>query len=250
MSKSWLIGVEGWAKPLAKTGFLLLLAVVPANLGAETASFQLMYQGKAIGTAGYRLTATQAGVYSESNVKAMAQGLQYSISKSEQLTAAHVLLHADLSAVVNDQAVHVTATANENGVQLKTSANGRTTTSNLAAHSASVLLPDFDAGALANLLLLAAIRNNQDLWVILPRGTGELRAVKLTAAANLQGTLDGKLLTVHHLTAEIAGATSELFMNDQNQLLQAELPQRGFALVRTGFALMQGAGIVEQGAAK
>ena len=35
----------------------------------------------------------------------------------------------------------------------------------------------------------------------------------------------------------IAGANTDLFSGPENQLLQAELPQKGFALVRKGFVL-------------
>jgi hypothetical protein len=37
--------------------------------------------------------------------------------------------------------------------------------------------------------------------------------------------------------ATIAGAKTDLFSGPQNQLLQAELPQSGFALVRKGFVM-------------
>jgi len=37
--------------------------------------------------------------------------------------------------------------------------------------------------------------------------------------------------------ATIAGAQTDLFSGPENQLLQAELPQDGFAMVRKGFVL-------------
>jgi hypothetical protein len=52
-----------------------------------------------------------------------------------------------------------------------------------------------------------------------------------------QGTLNGSTLTVHHLVATIAGSDTDLFSGPEDQLLQAELPQDGFALVRDGFVL-------------
>jgi hypothetical protein len=64
-----------------------------------------------------------------------------------------------------------------------------------------------------------------------------VEAVTLATYADEAGTLDGKPLTVHHLVATIAGVATHLFSGPQNQLLQAELPQQGFALIRKGFAL-------------
>jgi hypothetical protein len=61
--------------------------------------------------------------------------------------------------------------------------------------------------------------------------------VQLATYADQQGTLDGKAIAVHHLVATIAGAQTDLFSGPDNQLLQAELPQQGFALVRKGFVL-------------
>jgi hypothetical protein len=59
----------------------------------------------------------------------------------------------------------------------------------------------------------------------------------LATFADEQGTLDGKPIPVHHLVATVAGVATDLFSGPENQLLQAELPQQGFALIRKGFVL-------------
>ena len=61
--------------------------------------------------------------------------------------------------------------------------------------------------------------------------------MQLATYADQEGTLDGKPITVHHLVATIAGANTDIFSGPENQLLQAELPQEGFALIRKGFVL-------------
>jgi hypothetical protein len=79
------------------------------------------------------------------------------------------------------------------------------------------------------------------LWAILPKQSGNQPAsvapVELATYADEVGSLDGKPIPVHHLVATIAGARTDLFSGPENQLLQAELPQQGFALVRKGFVL-------------
>ena len=84
-------------------------------------------------------------------------------------------------------------------------------------------------------------RNGRDLWAILPKQSGAdpatVAPIRLATYADEQGTLDGKPVTVHHLVATIAGLNTDLFSGPENQLLQAELPQQGFALVRKGFVL-------------
>jgi hypothetical protein len=108
-------------------------------------------------------------------------------------------------------------------------------------HPAAVFLPDFDPGALETLLALAVAGNNGDLWAIIPKQSGSqigsIQAIQLATYADEKGTLDGKPVIVHHLVAMIAGAATHLFSGPENQLLQAELPQQGFALVRKGFVL-------------
>jgi hypothetical protein len=138
---------------------------------------------------------------------------------------------------VNGEAVSVVAAPDAAQFLLNISANGKSSTTRLAAHPGAVFLPDFDAGALETLLALAVTQNNRDLWAILPKGAGSIEPVQLATYPDQEGTLDGKSVTVHHLVATIAGANTELFSGPGNQLLQAELPQEGFALIRKGFVL-------------
>ncbi len=100
-----------------------------------------------------------------------------------------------------------------------------------------MFLPDFDAGALETLLALAVANNNRGLWVILPKEAGSIEPVRLATYPDQEGTLDGKPVTVHHMEAMIAGADTELYSGLENQLLQAELPEGGFVLIRKGFVL-------------
>jgi hypothetical protein len=165
------------------------------------------------------------------------QGLDYNLSKNEELSSANQLQHAQLSATVNGSAVTVIAKPDSAQILLNISANGRSTTARLDAHPGAVFLPDFDPGALETLLALAVTRNNRDLWAILPKNSGSIAPVQLATYADQQGTLDGKPITVHHLVATISGANTDVFSGPDSQLLQAELPQEGFALVRKGFVL-------------
>lgn len=214
-----------------------LIALIPAVAGAQQASFLVSEHGKQVGTAQCAVTGTADGYETTSVVQVQMQGLDYALSKTEQLTAANELKHVELSATVNGQAVHVTAKPDGAHLLMNISANGRSATTPLEAHAAAVLLPDFDPGALETLLALAVTHNNRDLWVVLPKQAGSVAAVTLATYADEKGTLDGKPVAVHHLEATIAGARTELFSGPENQLLQAELPQEGFALVRTGFVL-------------
>lgn len=216
----------------------LALAALPAAARAQTGSFEIVQNGRTVGTARFEFTAVKDGYESTSLVKVAMQGLDYALSKDEQLTAANQLKHAMLNATVNGTAVNVVAEPDAAQILVNISANGRSTTTRLDAHGGAVLLADFDAGALETMLALAVTQNNRDLWAIVPKGAGSVEPVQLATYADQQGTLDGKPITVHHLVATIAGENTDLFSGPENQLLQAELPQTGFALVRKGFVLM------------
>jgi hypothetical protein len=214
-----------------------LLAFVPSAVTAQSGSFTIAQHGHAVGTASFQFTASAHGYESSSVVRVAMQGLDYALSKTERLSQANELKHDLLSATVNGSAVTVVAAPDAAQILLNISANGHSTTTRLAAHAGAVFLPDFDPGALETLLALAVARNNRDLWAILPKNAGSIEPVQLATYPDGQGTLGGKTIPVHHLVATIAGTHTDLFSGPENQLLQAELPQEGFALVRKGFVL-------------
>jgi hypothetical protein len=227
--------------PASRFALLALLAVfaslaaVPAR--AQSGSFIVSQHGHSVGTATVTFTAAPEGYNSTSVVRVAMPGLDYNLSKTERLTSANALKHVQLSATVNGSAVNVTAAPDTAQILLNVSADGHSTTTRLPAHPASVFLADFDPGALDTLLALAVAGNNRDLWAIIPKQAGSIQPIQLATYADMEGTLDGKPITVHHLVATIAAAGTDLFSGPENQLLQAELPQEGFALVRKGFVL-------------
>ena len=227
--------------PLRKLAFLSLLgflALIPAA-SAESGNFIVSQHGHSVGTASFTFSSTSDGFTSTSLVRIAMQGLDYKLSKTEQLSPKNRLRHVQLSATVNNSAVNVSGSPDQAQFLLNTSANGHSTTTRLDPHPASVFLPDFDPGALETILALAVANNNRNLWAIIPKQAGSIALIQLATYADLQGALDGKPITVHHLKATIAGADTDLFSGPENQLLQAELPQAGFALVRKGFVLTQ-----------
>jgi hypothetical protein len=216
---------------------LLALAPAAVPVAAQSGTFTISQNGKSVGTASFRFAATSAGYDSTSVVRVAMQGLDYALSKTERLSSANHLRHVQLSATVNGSAVNVTAAPDAAQLLVNISASGHSSTTRLAAHPAAVFLPDFDPGALETLLALAVTHNNRNLWAILPKQAGSVEPVQLATYADEAGTLDGKPVKVHHLVATFAGASTDLFSGPENQLLQAELPQQGFALVRKGFVL-------------
>ena len=215
----------------------LVLLGAPAAATAQSASFAVSQNGKSVGTASFSFVSKPTGCDSTSIVHVEMEGLNYQLSKTEQLSPSNGLLHVQLSAIVNNSAVNITAKPDAAQLLLNISANGHASTTRLEAHNLAVFLPDFDPGALETLLAMAVSSNNRGLWAIIPKQAGSVEPIQLATYPDEQGTLDGKPVTVHHIVATIAGASTDLFAGPENQLLQAELPQQGFALVRNGFVL-------------
>ena len=215
----------------------LVLLGAPTAAMPQSASFAVSQNGKSVGTASFSFISKPTGYDSTSIVRVDMQGLNYQLSKTEQLSPSNGLLHVQLSAIVNNSAVNIVAKPDAAQLLLNISANGRASTTRLEAHNLAVFLPDFDPGALETLLAMAVSSNNRGLWAIIPKEAGSVEPIQLATYPDEQGTLDGKPVTVHHIIATIAGASTDLFAGPENQLLQAELPQQGFALVRNGFVL-------------
>lgn len=218
--------------------FAVLFALTPmTSANAQSGTFAVTQNGHSVGTASFKLAQGQAGIQSSSSVSVKMQGLDYALSKTEQLDPARHLKHVLLSGTVNGSAANVIGKPDAGQFLLNISANGRSSTTRLTAHQAAVFLPDFDPGALDTLLSLAAAQNGRDLWAIIPKQAGSVQPVQLATYADEHGTLDGKPVVVHHLVATIGSNQTDLFAGPDNRLMQAELPQQGFALVLKGFVL-------------
>jgi hypothetical protein len=233
-------------KNLRLLSAVFLLGTLPAL--AQSSNFTIAQRGHSVGTASFAFSPAPNGRLSTSNIHISMQGLNYALSKTEQLSAANHLHHAQISATVNSSAVNLTVATDPAQYLINVSANGRATTARLAFHPEAVLLADFDPGALQTLLDLynAPANARTGLWAIFPKQTksadgtiepASIQPVQVATYRDEQGTLDGKPIAVHHLIATIDGARTELFSGPNNQLLQAELPQQGFAIVRDGFVL-------------
>jgi hypothetical protein len=215
----------------------LVMVSAPAASAAQTGSFEIAQHGHTVGTASFRFTETKDGYDSTSLVKVAMEGLDYALSKNELLSPGNHLDHVQLSATVNGEAVNVVAKPDAAQFLMNISAQGKSTTTRLEEHKGAVFMADFDPGALETLLALAVEQNNRDLWAILPKESGSIEPVQLATLPDQKGKLDGKEITVHHLVATIGKTNTDLFSGPKNELLQAELPQEGFALIRKGFVL-------------
>jgi hypothetical protein len=218
--------------------FALALGVSGVGgIGASAQSFQISQNGKGVGTASLQLNQAAGGFQATSSAKIAMPGLNYSFSENQTLDAGFHLKNVQLNGSVNGTTATVTGAPQGAQFQMKINANGKVTTTPLSFHPQAVFYPDFDPAALQILLNLGAAHNNRDIWAIVPKQAGSVSALRIATKPDEQGTLDGKAISVHHLTVTSDSDSVEVFSSPTNQLLQTEWSEEGFALVRKGFVI-------------
>jgi hypothetical protein len=222
------------------TAGVMVAGLLVAHLNAQ--SFQVSQNGKSVGTATLSLKQAGQGFDASSGVKIDMPGLKYTFSSDQALDSGYHLTKVDLKGSVNGTAATVNTVAQSRQGQtpefvMTINANGKVINTPLDFHRYAIFFPDFDPGALQILLNIGAAHNNRDLWALIPKQTGSVAALRVETKADEQGTLDGRQITVHHLTVSSDTDTTEIFSSPSNELLQAEWTKEGFALVRQGFKL-------------
>ena len=220
---------------LMVTGGIMAAGLLASQLHAQ--NFEVSQNGKPVGQAFLSLKPAGGNVNFMSGAKIDMPGLKYNFSENAALDGGYHLTKVDLDGAVNGTSAKVGTTSNSQQYLMKINANGQVTNTPLAFHPQAVFLPDFDPGGLQVLLDLGAAHGNRDIWAVIPKQTGSIVAVRIGTQADMAGTLDGKPVTVHHLSVSYEGGKAEVFSGPQNELLQTEWTDEGFALVRKGFKL-------------
>ncbi len=224
----------GRALLLSTAGVIAAGLLVP-TLHAQ--SFTLSQNGKSVGTASLAFKQDGGGFSSVSGAKIDMPGLKYSFTDNQSLDASYHLKTVELDGSVNGSTAKVNTSLQGQQFAMKINANGKVTNTPLTFHPQAILMPDFDPAGLQILLNLGAAHNNRDLWALIPKQTGSVAPLRVATNADMQGTLNGKPIAVHHLTLNSDAGKTEIFSSPGNELLQAEWTDQGFALARQGFKL-------------
>jgi len=220
---------------LLGTAGLMAAGLLAAHLEAQ--SFIISQNGKPVGTASLSFQRAGQGFDATSGTKIDMPGLKYSFNENAMLDPGYHLTQVKLSGTVNGSAASVNTQPSGQQFLMKINANGQVIQTPLAFHAQSVFFPDFDAAALQTVLELGAAHNNRDIWALIPKQSGSITALRIVTNADMQGTLNGSAIPVHHLTVNYGADKADLFSSPANELLQAEWTDEGFAMVRQGFKL-------------
>jgi len=161
----------------------------------------------------------------------------YSFSGSGSLDSNLGILQENLNGIVNGSAVTFALHTTTGKFAIDISANGKQYRNSLNNPGPTVFFPDFDLASYEILLHLVANHPETLHWALVPKQTGILSAANLAAQADVQATLNGKPLTVHHQSLTIGSVTSELYYSTKNRILEVDIPSQAFAIVRDNFQL-------------
>ena len=220
---------------LLGTAGIMAAGLLAAQLSAQ--SFTISQNGKSVGSATLTMNKAAGGYAGTAQTHIDMPGLKYNFTETASLDGGFHLAKAQLNGDVNGTKATVDAAPQGQQYQMTINANGQVINTPLAFHPQAVFFPDFDPAALQTVLNLGAAHNNRDLWALVPKQSGSVSQLRIVTNADMQGTLNGSPVTVHHFTVSFDTTKTEVFSSPSNTLLQAEWSDEGFAMVRQGFKL-------------
>ncbi len=226
----------------------LLYVLLPAIAFAQTplaagTGHYAVYQGdKTVGSGDYNIQPTPNGYTVTSHGKLSLTKFSYSFSNTQHLDSNLNLVSDQLSGTVKGSAVTFAVNADSTGrqFQINISANGRQTQNTVDRHQHLVLLPDLDPAAYV-LLTRLAMENPPTSWILIPKENGILVPSSIIRGSSVRGQWNGSQMDVQHATISVNAENSvsvDIFYNSNGQVLEADLPQQNFFVVRDGFKLI------------
>ena len=219
-----------------------LFAQAPA-LPAGQAHFTLVQanDGKTVGSADCSVAAAPNGYQVESHGDLKMPKFTYSFTNSNRLDSQLNMVHDQLSGTVNGAQVTFEMTSDPSGRQFQISiaASGKNTTNNFDRHQHTVLLPDLDPAAYTEMVHFA-IEHPATAWIAVPKQTGLLVPAEYTAKPDVHAAFHGQPVDAHHTSVIVSdqnGISVELYYTSEGALLEADLPEQNFYVIRDDFKL-------------
>ncbi|AXC14587.1 hypothetical protein ACPOL_5337 [Acidisarcina polymorpha] len=167
------------------------------------------------------------------------QNTKFSFSNSGSLNSNLAILQENLNGIVNGSAVTFAVRPAGSNFAIDISADGRSYRNSISSPAQTVFFPDFDMSSYDILLRLVAMYPDTPVSALIPKQTGILSTATLSPQADVQGTLAGKAISVHHTSLTIGSVVSELYFSPRNLILEVDVPSQTFAIVRENFQLQQ-----------
>lgn len=212
---------------------------VPAGLSHYT--IVQANDGKTVGTADCTVSSIPGGYQFTSHGELKMPKFTYSFSNENRMDSQLNIVRDQLSGTVKGSEVTFFLSSDSTGRQFQVSivAQGKTTTNTFDRHQHLALLPDLDpAGYVA--MAHFALEHPPTAWVVIPKQNGLLVPALYTPDADAQGTLNGRAVTVHHVSVTVSdenGFTVEIYSTSDGTVMETDLPEQNFYVIRDGFKL-------------
>jgi len=220
------------------------LAQAPAVSPAQ-AHFTIVQasDGKNVGSADYTVTTIPGGYSIASRGELKLSKFSYTFSNTNRLDERLNIVRDDLSGTVNGSPASFQLTSDPSGRQFQVSitAKGNTTTNTFDRHQHTVLLPDLDPAAYGEMAHFA-LEHPPTAWIIIPKQNGILVPAEYDPEPDLGARLDGQPITAHHTRVIVSAENAisvEVYYTNEGKLLEADLPEQNFYVIRDGFRLDQ-----------
>jgi hypothetical protein len=216
-------------------------SVAPVPAGQAHFSIVQASDGKTAGSADCSVLTTPAGYQIDSHGDLKMAKFSYSFSNSNRLDSRLNIVHDQLTGTVNGAEVTFNLASDPTGrqYQVNIDASGKKTTNSFDRHQHTVLLPDLDPAAYVEMAHFA-IENPSTTWIVIPKENGLLVPAQYTAKPDVHATFHGQPVDAHHTSVVVSeqnGITVELYYTSEGALLEADLPEQNFYVIRDDFKL-------------
>jgi hypothetical protein len=197
--------------------------------------------GKTVGSADSNVATAPTGYQITSHGDLKMAKFAYTFTNESRLDTTLNIVHDKLTGTVNGAQVTFTMGSDPTGrqFQINIDAAGKTTTNTVDRHQHTVLLPDLDPAAYTAAVHFA-IEHPATTWIVIPKQTGLLLPSLYTPLADVHGTFHGQPVDAHHTSVVVSeqnGITVELYYTSEGALLEADLPEQNFYVIRDDFKL-------------
>lgn len=212
-------------------------------LPTGSAQFRLVQadNGKPVGSAACSVTTGPHGYQVDSSGQIQLSKFTYRFNNTNHLDQYLDIVRDEVAGTVNGDQAAFTLASDSTGRTFNVSidAKGKTTTNSFDRHQHTVVLPDLDPAAYLEMAHFA-LEHPPTAWIVIPKQNGVLVPADYQPQPDASGIFHGQPITVRHTSVLVSsenGISVEIYYTSQGELLEADLPEQNFYVIRDGFVL-------------
>lgn len=228
--------------PAALLSLTLPVFAQNAALPAGQSQFAITQNGKTLGHTETNISRLANGYEIESHGEMSLGKFQYSFTSHNQLDSDFDVVRDSITGTVNGKQASFEAASSTDGrsLILHTHGDGKNESNTVTRHRNLVVLPDFDAASYEEMVHFA-MTPPEYAWILIPKENGILVPCHYEPKTDVRGVWNGTSIEAHHATVIVSAQNAvsvELYYSNDGTLLEADLPQQNFYVIRDGFRLL------------